>query len=93
MKLEDLSLHQVAMGVSVLGLLNWTALQYAILPGMPEERRRQLYADSAISHSLYGVSLAFVVFAAWFVFGYQTSLQRMVEKWPYLRWRSDRCVA
>jgi hypothetical protein len=70
MKLEDLSLRQVAVGVPVLGFVNWAALQYAILPGMPEDRRKQLYVGFG-SPYLYGVSIAFIVFAVWFVFSYQ----------------------
>jgi hypothetical protein len=71
MKLEDLSLRQVAIAVPILGLFNWAGLQYVVLPHMPEGRRRQLYAGAASSPYLYAVSLAFVVFAAWFVFKYQ----------------------
>src|SRR5664280_2517400 len=71
MKLEDLSLRQIAIGVPILGLINWAGLQYAILPNMPEERRRELYAGSASSPYFYGVSCAFILFAVWFVFRYQ----------------------
>jgi hypothetical protein len=70
-KLEDLSIRQIAIGVPILGLINWAILQYAILPSMPEDRRKQLYAGLAGSPYLYGVSVAFIVFAVWFVFSYQ----------------------
>ena len=71
MKFEDLSLRQVAIGVPIFGLINWAILQWAVLPTMPEDRRKQLYTGSASSPYLYGVCLAFIVFAVWFVFKYQ----------------------
>jgi hypothetical protein len=80
MKLEDLSLRQVTIAVPILGLFNWAMLQYVVLPAMPEDRRKQLYAGAASSPYLYGASLAFVVFAAWFVFRYQGRFARHGRK-------------
>ncbi len=71
MKIEDLSLRQVAAGVSVLGFLNWAVLQFLILPTMPEEQRKRLYAGWLSTPYPYAISLAFMLFAVWFVFSYR----------------------
>jgi hypothetical protein len=70
-KLRDFSLRQVAVGVSVLGFLNWAGLQFAILPGMLEDQRKRLYSGWVSTPYPYAISFAFIVFAIWFVFYYQ----------------------
>jgi hypothetical protein len=70
-KLEDFSLSQIAVGVLVLGLLNWAALQFVALPDMPEEQRKRLYSGWASTPYPYAIGLAFIAFAVWFVFYYQ----------------------
>jgi hypothetical protein len=70
-KIEDLSLRQVAIVVPILGFLNWAVFQFLILPPMPEEQRQRLYAGWASTPYPYAVSLAFILFAAWFVFFYR----------------------
>ena len=71
MKLEDFSLRQVAVGVPVLGILNWAFLQFVALPNMSESQRKQLYTGSAFARYGYSISFAFVCFAIWFVFFYR----------------------
>jgi len=71
MKLEDLSLRQVAIGIPALVFAYWAAMQFAILPHMSEERRRHIYPNDFRAHYLQAVSIAFMVFAAWFVFRYK----------------------
>lgn len=43
MKLSDFTLRQVAIGIPLLGLLNWAVFQFAILPSMSANERKQLY--------------------------------------------------
>ena len=71
MTFGELSLLQVGIGVPVLGFLNWALLQFLILPEMPEEQRKQLYAGWASTPYPYAMSFAFILFAAWFVFYYR----------------------
>jgi hypothetical protein len=74
MKVEDLSFRQVAVAVPLLGLCNWALLQFVMLPEMAEEQRRRLYLGSVLTPYLYGISIAFVCFAVWFVFSYRGPL-------------------
>jgi hypothetical protein len=74
MKLENLSFRQVALGVLVLGFLTWAGLQFAILPSMPAEERKQLYSGWPSTPYPYFVGIAFICFAVWFVFSYNGSL-------------------
>src|SRR5580704_10988225 len=69
MKLEDLSVRQVAIAVPALGVLNWAILQFAFLPGMSRSQREHLYAGS--NPYLYALTVAFIVFGCWFTFGYR----------------------
>jgi hypothetical protein len=70
MKLEDVSLRQVAVGIPALALAYWAALQFAILPHISEDRRRRIYSGLGAPY-FRAVSLIFMAFAAWFVFRYQ----------------------
>jgi hypothetical protein len=67
-------LRQVAIGILVLGLLNWAGFQFAILPDMPEDQRKRLYSGWASTPYPYVLGLAFVAFAVWFVFLYKGQL-------------------
>jgi hypothetical protein len=71
MKLEDFSLRQVAIGIPALVFAYWAAMQFVILPHMSEEHRRHIYPDNFGAHYLQAISIAFMVFAAWFVFRYK----------------------
>lgn len=70
MKLDDVSLRQVAVGIPVLALAYWAALQFAILPHISEDRRRHIYSAVGAPY-LRAASLIFMAFAVWFVFRYQ----------------------
>lgn len=74
MKLSDLTLRQVAIGVPILCLINWAAFQFAILPNMSGDQRQQLYPAWVSSPYLYAICLAFVGVALWFVFRYRGAL-------------------
>jgi hypothetical protein len=80
MKLEDLSLRQVAIGVPVLGLLDWAFLQFVALPNMTERQRALLYSIWDSTPYLYAITLAFVGFAIWFVFFYRGPLMTQGRK-------------
>ncbi len=70
MKLEDVSLRQVAAWIPALALAYWAALQFAIFPHISEDRRRHIYSGFGTPY-LRAVSLIFMAFAVWFVFRYQ----------------------
>lgn len=74
MKLSDLSFRQVAIGVPVLGLLNWAIFQFAILPSMSANERKQLYPSWIPWPYLYLICLSFITVAFWFVFRYRGTL-------------------
>ncbi len=74
MKLQDLSMRQVAIGVPVLGLLDWAFLQFIALPNMTDRQRALLYSAWDSKSYVYFLSLAFVGFAIWFVFIYRGPL-------------------
>ncbi|MFI5176111.1 MAG: hypothetical protein ACHQKY_14720 [Terriglobia bacterium] len=74
MKLEQLSLRQVTVGILLLSFLNWAFLQFVALPGMEDEQRRRLYSGWASTPYPYAISAAFIVFAIWFVFYYRGQL-------------------
>ena len=44
MRLIDLSFRQVAVGVLILGILNWAMFQFGFLPNMTEQERRDIHA-------------------------------------------------
>jgi hypothetical protein len=74
MRLSDLTIRQGGIGVPVLGLLNWAVLQFAVLPNMSADQRRQLYPNWISSPYLYATCVAFVCVALWFVFRYRGTL-------------------
>lgn len=74
MKLSDLTLGQVGIGVLALGLLNWAVLQIAVLPNMSGDQRTQLYPAWVSSPYPYTICLVFVAAALWFVFRYRGTL-------------------
>jgi Sec-independent protein secretion pathway component TatC len=80
MKLEDLSLRQVAVAVPILGLLNWAFLQFVALPNMTEDQRNHLYSGGTFAPYLFALGLAFVCFAIWFVFIYRGALMTQGRK-------------
>jgi len=67
MKLQDLSFRQVALAVSVLGVLNWTVLQFAILPRLTEQERSGIYAGWMSTPYPYAACVAFMCAAAWYL--------------------------
>ena len=71
MKLSDLTLGQVAVGVPALSLLNWAVFQFAVLPHMSGYERKQLYPAWISSPFVYAVCVAFAAVAFWFVFRYR----------------------
>ena len=71
MKLEDLSLRQVAVAIPILALLNWAIFQFGILPKMTEQERNEIYAGWMSTPYPYVISLAFICAAIWFVFSYR----------------------
>lgn len=71
MRTENISLMHVAIAVGFLALVNWAVLQFGIMPNMPPEQREVLYSGLPSSPYVYAMSLAFLVFAAWFVFYYR----------------------
>ena len=85
MKIEDVSLSHVAVAVTALGLINWAALQFVVLPTMQEEQRKRLYAGWPSTPYPYVISCAFVLFAVWFVFFYQGRFARINDELPSLR--------
>jgi hypothetical protein len=93
MKLEDFSLRQVAVAVPVLGLFNWAFLQFVSLPHMTESQRKQLYTGSAFAPYGYAISIAFVCFAAWFVFFYRGPQMTHGRKIASSGWRLAPFVA
>ena len=73
LRLENLSLRQVAIGVSILGLANWAILQFGLLPMMTAQQRDAIYPTWVSNPYIYAASLAFVCAAIWFVFSYRGS--------------------
>lgn len=71
LKLSDLSIRQVSIAIPLLAVLNWAVLQFAILPNMSEEQRKQLYPGWTSSPYAYALCFIFVGFAFWFVFLYR----------------------
>jgi len=74
LKLSDLSIRQVAIAVPTLAILNWAVFQFAVLPNMSEEERRQLYPGWISSPYVYALCFIFIGFALWFVFLYRGTL-------------------
>ena len=74
MKLSDLTLRQVGIGIPLLGLLNWAVFQFAILPSMSANEREQLYPTWIPWPSLYLICAIFIAVAFWFVFRYRGTL-------------------
>jgi len=70
-KFESLSFRQVAVGIPILALLNWGIFQFGILPKMPEQERKGIYAGWMSTPYPYVISLAFVCAAIWFAFSYR----------------------
>jgi len=70
-RIENLSLQQVAVAVPILGLFNWAILQFAVLPGMTEQERTGIYSGWLSTPYLYAVSVAYILAAVWFVFSYR----------------------
>ena len=75
MKLSDLTLRQIAVGVPTLCLLNWAVLQFAVLPNMSGDERKRLYPAWVSSPYVYGVCTVFVVVALWLVFRHRGASQ------------------
>jgi hypothetical protein len=73
-------MRQVAIGVPVLGLLDWAFLQFIALPNMTDRQRALLYSVWDSKPYLYVLSLAFVGFAIWFVFFYRGPLMTQGRK-------------
>jgi len=70
-RLESLSFRQVAAGVFVLGLLNWTFLQFVALPDMSDQERRGIYAGWISSPYSYAIAVALILAFGWFAFSYR----------------------
>jgi hypothetical protein len=56
------------VGIPILALLNWGIFQFEILPKMPEQERKDIYAGWMSTPYPYVISLAFVCAAIWFAF-------------------------
>jgi hypothetical protein len=56
------------------------------MPSMPEEQRRRIYAGWPSTPYPYAISLAFIIFAFWFVFRYQGSLQTTEDELQSSQW-------
>jgi hypothetical protein len=80
MKLQDLSMRQVAIGVPTLGILDWAFLQFIALPNMTDRQRALLYSVWDSKPYLYVFIVAFVGFAIWFVFFYRGPLMTQGRK-------------
>jgi|GEM_PF-4737673 len=74
MKLSDFTLRQVALGVPLLGLLNWAVFQFVILPSMSADERKHLYPTWIPWPYLYLICAIFIAVAFWFVFRYRGTL-------------------
>jgi len=66
MRLEKLSLRQIAQVIPVVAFFNWVVLQFALVPQMGEEERRNLYPPWLSTPFPYAVSLVFMCAALWF---------------------------
>ncbi|HXR32202.1 MAG TPA: hypothetical protein VN830_00730 [Verrucomicrobiae bacterium] len=73
MRLENLSLRQVAIAVPILGLVNWAIFLFAFLPKMTEQDRKGIYAGWMSTPYPYAGSIALICAAIWFVFLYRGS--------------------
>jgi len=93
LKPSDLSIRQVAIAVPILAILNWAVFQFAVLPNMSEEQRRQLYPGWISSPSVYALCFIFIVFALWFVFLYRGTLATHEEGLRFSVWRLDHSSA
>ena len=71
MRIENLSMRQVAVAVPILGLFNWAIWQFALLPGMTEQERTGIYSGWLSTPYPYAVSVAYILAAVWFVFSYR----------------------
>lgn len=71
MKLEELSLRQVAVAIPVLALLNWAIFQFGFLPKMTEQERNGICDGWMSTPYPYVISVALVCTAIWFVFFYR----------------------
>ena len=73
MKLERLSLRQIATGVPVLGLIEWAWAQFVFVPRLTTAQREDFYSGGYYAYAwMFGI--AFLCFAMWFVFFYQGTL-------------------
>ena len=70
MRLEDLSLRQVAVAVPIAALLNWAVFQFAVLPNMTEPERRRIYSGWMSNPYPYAIAVVLICAAIWFVFLY-----------------------
>jgi hypothetical protein len=70
-ELENLSFRQVAVGIFLLTLLNWTFLQFIALPNMSEHDRKEIYAGWISLPYSYAISVALILAFGWFAFSYR----------------------
>jgi hypothetical protein len=66
--LERFSLRQVAGAVAMLMIVNWSILQFALLPMVTPQQREAIYPAWMSNPYVYAIPLLFVGAAIWFVF-------------------------
>ena len=70
MTLKDFSFRQVAVGIQILGLLNWAFLQFAALPNMSIQERKEMYSGWMSTPYPYALSVLGICALIWFAFFY-----------------------
>lgn len=71
MRVEKLSLRQVALVIPVVAFFNWVVLQFALVPGMGPEERTSMYPSWLSTPYPYVVSFVFMCAAIWFAHFYR----------------------